>query len=247
MFKKRKADRAGLAVLESEVCPYIGIDSDWESFYQQRLKRKARYNIQRQIKQLQSQGKLEYRRIRQGGDWDFLIREAIKLYQKDWKRKYNLSSFLREDFSAFYADIARELAPRGWFDFSALFLNEKMIAFSYGFSYGRRFIDYIIGHDPGFSAFSPGSGLLRFQVEEVFRQNLKEFDFSKGREPYKSRWQTGERNNYRVIISNSDFYSRMIWLFHVAYQRLRYWCKGSYGLRRIRKNLFGRFSSLRVR
>lgn len=244
MLKKGMTDKAGCAVLESEVCPYIAIDTDWESFYQRKLKRKARYNIQRQIKQLQSQGKLEFRRIRQSEDWDFFIREAIKLYRKDWSRKYNLSSFLREESAAFYVDIAREFSRRGWFDFSALFFNEKMIAFSYGITYGKRFVDYVIGYDPEFSAFSPGSCLLRFQIEEMFKQNLKEFDFSKGREPYKSRWQTAERNNYRVLISNKDFYSRLIWALHIIYHRVRYRCKGIYSLRRLRKYLFGRFKGL---
>jgi CelD/BcsL family acetyltransferase involved in cellulose biosynthesis len=234
-------DSFASVILETEICPYLTIQTDWVNFFHTRMKRKSRYNILRQIKQLQSQGRLEFKMLTQADNWGSFINRAIKLYQKDWNKKYNISSFLRDGYTDFYIDIAQEFSKRGWFCFSYLLLNEEMIAFSYGITYKNIFIDYLIGYDPKFSVFSPGGCLLRFQVEEIFTQNLKEFDFSKGREPYKSRWQTAERKNYRIIISNNDFYSKLIWLLHILYHRIRYTCKSSYTLRKLRKHLLGHF------
>jgi CelD/BcsL family acetyltransferase involved in cellulose biosynthesis len=228
-----------LAILESEVCPYVSVETGWDEFLHLKMKRKARYNLQRQIKQLESLGKLEFKIARESANWDGLIHQAVRLYQKDWQNKYNLSSFLNAEYSKFYVDIAAEFAKNGWSCFSYLLLNNEMIAFSYGMTCGGRFIDYIVGYDRGYSRFSPGSCLLRLQLEEIFRNKLKEFDFSKGQEPYKSKWMTAERKNYRVIISNHGFYSRLVWIHNVIYHRLRFFCKRSLILRNLRKRVLG--------
>jgi CelD/BcsL family acetyltransferase involved in cellulose biosynthesis len=67
------------------------------------------------------------------------------------------------------------------------------VASVYGVVHGDKFNYYQSGYEPLWSSKSPGLVLLARTVQDAFADGLREFDFLRGNESYKSDWARAER------------------------------------------------------
>jgi CelD/BcsL family acetyltransferase involved in cellulose biosynthesis len=80
-------------------------------------------------------------------------------------------------------------------------LEGRLIASYYGFmdigALRKRAYYYLSGFDPEYERLSPGTMIIGHAIGEAIREGAVEFDFLRGREPYKYRWGAKDQPNYR--------------------------------------------------
>lgn len=113
-----------------------------------------------------------------------------------------MSQFETPARRAFFATLAEELDP-AQLHFTALELDDKPIAYHFGFSYAGKFIFYKPTLDLDHWDDSPGTVLLLRLIEMADQVGLREFDFGVGGEWYKSRFTNGARMNDTFAIVRS--------------------------------------------
>jgi CelD/BcsL family acetyltransferase involved in cellulose biosynthesis len=128
---------------------------------------------------------------------DHLLDALFALHGARWVTR-GLPGVLSEDaVQDFHRRAARGLLERGVLRLYALRLNERPIALLYGFLHGGRAYYYIGGFDPAYARLSPGTLLIGHAIEEAIHAGAEEFDFLRGREPYKYRWGAADRPTWR--------------------------------------------------
>ncbi|MFX9097154.1 GNAT family N-acetyltransferase, partial [Acinetobacter baumannii] len=78
--------------------------------------------------------------------------------------------------------------------------KDQIIGVFYGMRLHHRSYFYQMGFNPEFGSISPGNLLLSFAIRTAIEDGSKEFDFLRGDEPYKRRWQAQHSiTNYRHL------------------------------------------------
>lgn len=174
------------------LCPYIPLPNSFEAFYE-KLSRSMRKELRRCLRRLREKYEVEFKRY---DDIDLLqdgMEAFFALHQKRWRTKGLPGSFADPTFRNFLLDIAECFTKNGWLNLSILTANSKPIASLFSFEYNEKFYFYNSGFDPAYSKYSPCSLLSLRIIEDCIRRGLKEFDFLRGAEAYKTRWNTLDR------------------------------------------------------
>jgi CelD/BcsL family acetyltransferase involved in cellulose biosynthesis len=115
-----------------------------------------------------------------------------------------VSPLVRPDRRAFLKELGEVLARSGWLQISQLELNERPIAWNYGFRFGESLFWYLPTFRLEYEESSPGSCLLRLLVEEACGDSsLQRLDLGLGDESYKERFANARRPTSYVQLSLS--------------------------------------------
>ena len=128
------------------------------------------------------------------------LRFLIELNKKRWASVGLCGAFPNENVCNFHFDIAQSFAKKGILGLYILKFNGKPVSGSYGFRYQSKYYAYLNGFDPEYSKFGVGSVLVPYLVDEFVKEGLTEFDFLRGDENYKLRWNGIPRWNYQAIL-----------------------------------------------
>jgi CelD/BcsL family acetyltransferase involved in cellulose biosynthesis len=167
----------------------VPIQQDWESYYQS-LSRNLRDDLKKNKRRMEKRGKVIYRRFigsQATQDHMYALFTINKLGQHPHLYQTSI------DTKEFHLDLAKIMAERGWLDLSFLYLDEKPVAFMYGFLYQNCFEAWRIGFNAEYSELSVGKMVLFFLLEDCFRRQVHELHFLRGGGDYKARWQVTER------------------------------------------------------
>lgn len=125
--------------------------------------------------------------------------ELFRLHNLRRAQKHGRGLFRTPALCRFHRQAARALAARGAARVYVLRQRQQPIAALYGLEAGGRFLYFQSGFDPAFTRLSPGTVLLSLVIEDCIRRGLKEFDFLRGEEMYKSRWTAEQRSGRSVL------------------------------------------------
>ncbi len=188
-------------------CPYLSLEQAFESYYGG-FKKKKRYNINRQIKQLNQQGTLQYRSMSlNSSNSESYLNQIFKLHQERWRIKkercqFPLTSKVNQKF---FKHVTQLFGDKNQLKLFMLHLDEELIAYIYGFQYNHILYDWNTAYHPQYHPYSVGKILHRFALEELMASEFKEFDFMRGAEPYKMQFTKTVRNNYEIAIYQKNF------------------------------------------
>ncbi len=130
-------------------------------------------------------------------DFDEFFDALVRLHELRWARADGAGIFGDPTALAFHREAARALLGSGWLHLHALRLDERIIACHYTFGSRGRIYNYLGGFDPDFSHWSPGTLLMAEGIEAAIGRGVQEFDFLRGREPYKYGWGARDTMTYR--------------------------------------------------
>jgi CelD/BcsL family acetyltransferase involved in cellulose biosynthesis len=189
-------------------CPYVSLPSNYDG-YRQTLGT----NMRRKLKEWEKQASKDYRVEFIRYDKIGTVKEAMKiffeLHQKRQMAKGNCGVFHDSDKRSFHMDVANAFEEKGWLGLFFLTFNDRPVSAVYSFEYNGKLYAYLCGFDPEFARYRPGhlafSNLIKYGVEK----KLKELDFLRGDEEYKSRWRTTVRNNLEFRISKRGLKSKV--------------------------------------
>jgi CelD/BcsL family acetyltransferase involved in cellulose biosynthesis len=157
-------------------------------------------SLRRHFNCLRRQGRLEFKNYTAPEE----IAACLDVFFQQHIRRRALtdcpSEFLNERERTFCKEVAQALAPTRWLLFSAVLLNQKPIAFHFGFEYGNRIIWYKPTFDVDYSKHSPGEVLIKYLLEYAAERKVAEFDFGIGQEAFKYRFANHVRVTYAVRV-----------------------------------------------
>ncbi len=126
------------------------------------------------------------------------------LHNACWKTRGVQGAFTDETVRSFHAEVAARCMAVGSLRLHTLRLNSKIIASAYCFKNASRTSLYLTGYDPEFKQLSPGTLIIGRAIEQAVEDGSLEFDFLRGREPYKYLWGATERPTFAIQFSNRD-------------------------------------------
>ncbi|MCC6730678.1 MAG: GNAT family N-acetyltransferase [Chthonomonadales bacterium] len=192
---------AGHAILVAqEPCPYVALPPTWDE-YAARLGRKMRSNIGYQERLLGRAFERVENRLAGADDLHAAMDDLFVLHQRRWRARMLPGVLGGGSRRAFHRLVAERFAERGWLRLHTLRLDGRAAAALYCFAYRGRYGYYLGGFDPELARYSPGTVLTAAAIRQAIAEGCQEFDFLRGHEPYKYRWQPEERVNHRLLLS----------------------------------------------
>ena len=198
-----------VAVCSSTIntCPFVPLPNDCETFLNN-LGSNMRRNLKVWEKQALKDYRIKFVRYDEFGDINEAMKIFFKLHQKRQVSKGECGVFASDVNQNFHMDIAKSFAKRGWLALFFLTFDDNPVATVYSFEYGQKLYAYLCGFDPDYSAFRPGHLAFSKIMQYGIQKNLKQFDFLRGNEEYKTRWNPLVRNNLKFNIANKGIKSR---------------------------------------
>lgn len=193
--------------LEQEDCPILPLPSSWDGFLAG-LGKKTRWNIgyyeriARRDFEYQI-GPLSAEEIQEG------MTALFTLHAARWRRRRLPGVLTGVKRQKFHRAVAAAFMKKGWLRLYALRLNGEIQAILYCFSYRGKGYYYLGGFEPALSKYSLGTVLTAYAIRDSIESGLTEFDFLRGKEPYKARWTRESRMNYRILLRKKALRSRM--------------------------------------
>ncbi len=126
---------------------------------------------------------------------------------------------------AFHRQAARKLAEVGWSRVWVMHVEGAPRAVLYGWRHGDRLAFYQAGHEPAWRPRSVGTVLLGLVIKTCFDEQIAEFDFLRGEEPYKLRWATGFRQTTRLRVRGAGLRPWLNQEGRALYWRMRHGAK----------------------
>lgn len=125
----------------------------------------------------------------------------IELHGARWRERGEPGVLHDRRVQAFHREAAPELCRQG----AAVLYGLRHAGKVVGCLYLLRRRDwagyYLSGYDPELARVSPGTLLIGHAMEEAAKAGAREFDFLRGREPYKYKWGAIDRPSFRWVLS----------------------------------------------
>ncbi len=198
--RQRLADSDGLIVeaARAQVCPYLPLPSDVDAFMRG-LGRRFRESLRRKRRRLEALG-LEIRDVRDPGEVPEALESLFALHSRRWSLRGLPGNLGDARVQAFHREVASRFARKGWLRLHTLRSRGRPIAVLYGFAYAERYWYYQAGFDPDWGHASPGAALMLHAIERAIGEGLREFDYLRGPEEYKSHWTSASRTTWRLTV-----------------------------------------------
>ncbi len=126
--------------------------------------------------------------------------ELFRLHRARWEAH---SQFHDPAQVRFFERAVEELGDSGFLRLTEVRLDDALIATHLGFCHAGRFTWYKPAFDPEFSKYSPGLVLLVRLLERALEEGAEELDFTIGREDFKLRFATLEREVVDLYVTDS--------------------------------------------
>lgn len=192
----------------------------WEGYYNG-LSKNMRHNLKRRVKRTAEMGNVTYKRyIGETLAWEqfqtmFALSEKSNfpdLYKTEQERN-------------FHKDLFNLMQKQEWIQIEILYVDDRPLAFQYGFCFENRYEDWRGGIDKEFETLAPGKLLMMLSLEERFKRGLEESDFLRGVYSYKLDWNPESRDFITVqVYDHTDIKSWLAyWGVIYIYPTLKAW------------------------
>jgi CelD/BcsL family acetyltransferase involved in cellulose biosynthesis len=189
--------------LSAQTSPYIVLDNSWQD-YLGTLPKKFRWNLRNGRKKLESTGSLQYFSCESELQINHFLTAVLEIERASWKETAGTSITVNDYQEVFYKEFCAPAIDKGWFSGHLLELNGEPLAYIYGTIYQGVFSDFKESYKAKYRDFSPGHVLKTFVFDELYRRNVRLYDFMGVCEDYKLRWtdNTYSRSTYLIYNTN---------------------------------------------
>jgi len=144
------------------------------------------------------------------------IEILFDLHNRRRQQKQDIGIFEEESLRRFHRHVALRLAKQHLARVYVLYVADQPVAALYGFESRQRFYYFQSGWHPGWSHLSPGTVLLSMVIEDCIGRGLKQFEFLRGEEGYKSRWTDSARPTIDLlmvqgVVAKTYLHARAVW------------------------------------
>jgi CelD/BcsL family acetyltransferase involved in cellulose biosynthesis len=193
---RKAADRTTFPM---DRCPYLPLPAAWDLLLT-RLGKKLRSNIgyydrliQRELKDVRSY-------IADAASLQRGMSALFELHQKRWNARWLPGVLGTRRIQRFHREVAARFLAQGWLRLHLLEADGDIRSVLYCFAYNGRTYYYLGGFSPDLARYSLGTVLTAHAIRAAIEEGCVEFDFLRGEEGYKYRWQPEERVNCRLLL-----------------------------------------------
>lgn len=177
---------------EDEVCPYISLPGDYETFLSG-LGRRRRELARRQLRKAEKKFNVRIECCDTADSVDVAFDHLRTIYSKSFRGQELNSCFNRDDYFGFHREVAKSFADNKWLRLYLLWFDERPVAFVYGYMFNNIYWYYQTAYDQEYRDSGAGSVAIQLVIKSVIDQGAKEFDFLRGDEAYKFHFADGHR------------------------------------------------------
>ncbi|MHB8106007.1 MAG: GNAT family N-acetyltransferase [Candidatus Cryosericum sp.] len=180
-------------------CPYLPIETDWETFYAT-LGKGFRHEVRNKMNRWnnRSEGRIEGMELRyidrREVDGEFLD-EVVALSNGRQTADGHRSPFLNHPDQEFLREVLPLMGRRNQLRVGELRSGNVLLAFMLGYQWQGVVYTWNTQYDPAYADYSLGRIALVSFAERSFRDGCHELDFMRGEEAYKFQWTTHCRTN----------------------------------------------------
>lgn len=189
-------------------CPNVTLPNNHEIFFQS-LGPHMRKSLKRCEKQAFKDYKVEFVKYNKIGTVKEAMRIFFELHQKRQTQTGKTGLFTESAQRSFHLDVANAFAKKGWLALFFLTFNDEPVSSIYCYEYNKKLYFYLSGFNPEYAMYRPGHLAIKNLLRYGMDKGLKEFDFLRGNEKYKSLWGTKIRRNLEFRIPNRSFRAKL--------------------------------------
>jgi CelD/BcsL family acetyltransferase involved in cellulose biosynthesis len=198
---------SGMA-LNQATCLVLDLPASYDE-YLKTLGRSLRYDVKRLEKPPFTEGKAKIVPV-EPSQTKNAIDFFFEAHKKRWSKRGLPGAFLGGRIQDFHRDWAVIACERGWLWMSLLELEGQLVGAIYAMRFGKACYFYQSGFDPSKSSMSPGTLLVAHTIRRAIEEGLSSFDFMRGDEPYKRRWQPQHSyKNLRILLAGEGMMPRL--------------------------------------
>ena len=157
-------------------------------------------SLKRHFNGFAKSGSLRFHHSTDPAEIDARLDDFFRQHAERWALSGRASQFAEPEQRDFYRRLVPALLANDWLRFGIVALDERPIAYHFGFEYANRFIWYKPTFEASLVKKSPGEVLLRFLLEDAMSRGLAEFDFTVGDEDFKYRFANLVRETRRLRV-----------------------------------------------
>lgn len=195
-------DRVNRDGIDNNICPYVPLAADWETYLETRLSANARQKLRRLLRQLD--GSDEFRITHADGEtFERDLETLLALWTRQWGgRKGKLLPKIVTN--------CRLMLPKcfaaGTLLLPVLWQRDKPIAALAVLTDHKKKVlhFYLAGRDTGFTGASPGLALHAHTIRYAVRNGFVEYDFLRGNESYKYSFGVAERRCVSLVVATPN-------------------------------------------
>tara|TARA_X000000368_G_scaffold305325_1_gene243626 strand:- start:10416 stop:11528 length:1113 start_codon:yes stop_codon:yes gene_type:complete len=193
------------------------LNSEWQEYKEKFISKKVLSDSRRQRKRLSELGKLHFKVLSDEEDINTFIETMLKQKKRRYKEKEGWDMFQITEFRDFYINLPKKLSHDSSVHYSALLLDNKLIACHWGLI-NKHTLYYIMPtHEGGeFAKYSAGKLLLEELLEWCSLNGIQYLDFTGGEEPYKKIWTNQSFELSEVLESKS-----LIGFAYISFQLMK--------------------------
>jgi CelD/BcsL family acetyltransferase involved in cellulose biosynthesis len=165
--------------------------------YLRGLAKKHRSNLRRARRLLAESGPAEIEAA-DAESLDSFLDALFSLHCRRWAELQQPGVLQGDAIRSFHGEVCARMLKRDLLRFYRMSRLGRPAAALYSFRRGDRVYCYLSGFDPEMGRCSPGIVLLAHAIEKAIGEGVREFDFLRGDEEYKMKWNPEPRQNYRV-------------------------------------------------
>lgn len=200
---------------------FIKIDGqDFNEYYNKRFKSHERKEMKRRENKLGELGSLVYGYLDKER-----IDEIFNIHERRWKKKLDGSRFSDRGVREFYKYLVLKDDLSFKTCVNSLNLNNRVIAFKYGYECKNKYVSHRICHDEYFSLYGPGKLITKERVSECFYRGMDEYNFGTGYSPYKAEWTDSCIRINDICFSGRGFIPWLVYIKCCLFENIKCYLK----------------------
>ena len=192
------ADGGNARVRPDVICPTVSLPVSWDDYLQQ-LSANFRSQVRRSYKQVGDDGQPNFHSM-EPSDAEVFARELIRLNRSRIRTKGEISSLESKEFRAFIMEAVPYMASRGFAWLDIIERDGEVLGSALNFMHGDSVYFYMGGFDNQARKLRPGTALFALVIQRSIDGGYAKYDFLRGAEAYKYRWNAKDILTHRVTI-----------------------------------------------
>jgi CelD/BcsL family acetyltransferase involved in cellulose biosynthesis len=199
-----------------EVCFYTDLPGTFDELLS-RLSGHSRQRKKRQLRRAHEECKVSLDVIEGPSLLAGVFPTMVDLSCSSRRRAGESSPFLSESYARFHREVMARLGGNATARVYLMNFCAKPAAFLYGFVYHDKFYAFQTGFDNQAERYSPGDVIYQMVFQHLIRGGVREFDYLRGSEAYKSFFASGER---RTVTTHVFRRKGALYSAHWLYRRV---------------------------
>lgn len=179
-------------------CPTIDLPDSWDDYLAD-LSSNFRSQIRRSAKAMTRIDGLGFRSLGPA-EADIFTDALIKLNKQRMQSKGEVSTLEEDCFKRFLKEATPYMAKyhTAWMD--VIERDDEILAAALNFVANGRVYYYMGGFQESISSIRPGVNLFARVIKRSIESKMKKYNFLRGEEPYKYRWNASDAESFNVTI-----------------------------------------------